>query len=60
MNSAYNTIIEAILKSEGIDADADEVEDNIYKNFRGSMSIMCVRVFIDACKIEGLKLAANK
>lgn len=55
MKSKYHTIIKAILKSEGLDAEPGEVEDAVRKEFKGPLGSMCVSVFIDACKFEGLR-----
>jgi len=56
MNSAYNTIIKAILKSEGIDADPGEVEQKLKSESLDPLDDWPMHIFIRECKLAGRKL----
>ena len=50
MKSRYNTIIKAILKAEGIDADADAVEQKLISERLDLLDDWRMDTFIRECK----------
>ena len=57
MKSKYKTIIQAILKSEGINADADEVQQKLESESLDPLDDWPMHVFIHECKLSGRKLS---